>query len=32
MVLRIHFDWTMIPHTIQEDILNVVDGNTLFHP
>ena len=32
MALRIDFDWTMIPYTIQGDILHVVDGDTLFHP
>ena len=31
LILRIDFDWTMIPYTIREDILHVVDGDTLFH-
>ena len=32
MVLRTHFDWTMIPHMIRKDIHNIVDGDTLFYP
>ena len=29
MVLRKHFDWTMISPTIQENIIHIVDGDPL---